>query len=87
MISSPQMNFARRLVYLKKQLIDFTGRPYLPPIYASTGRNLVVAPADRSRNLHFWPTPFCTCRLPVPASRFCSYARGWNRLGYLLELA
>src|SRR5450631_2636715 len=42
MISSPQMNFARRLVYLKKNLIDFTGRPYLPAIYASTGRNLVL---------------------------------------------
>ena len=42
MISSPQMNFARRLVYLNKKLIDFSGRPYLPAIYASTARNIVL---------------------------------------------
>jgi Phage terminase large subunit (GpA) len=36
------MNFARRLVYHKKHLIDFGGRPYLPAIYATTARNLVL---------------------------------------------
>jgi len=36
------MNFARRLVYLKNQLVDFSGRPYLSAIYASTARNIVV---------------------------------------------
>jgi hypothetical protein len=42
MINSPPMNFASRLIYLKKELIDFTGRPYLPAVYASTARNLVL---------------------------------------------
>src|SRR4051794_24745518 len=42
MINSPPMNFARRLIYLKKKLMDFSGRPYLPQIYASTARNLVL---------------------------------------------
>jgi hypothetical protein len=41
-IHSPQMNFARRLVYLKQQLVDFSGRPYLSAIYASNAPNLVV---------------------------------------------
>ena len=40
---SPQMQFASRLIYLGDHLIDFSGRPYLPAIYASTARNLVVA--------------------------------------------
>ena len=42
MIASAVMNFARRLVYLDRHLIDFTGRPYLPAIYNSTARNLVL---------------------------------------------
>lgn len=42
MMNSPPMNFARRLIYLNKKLIDFSGRPYLPKIYASTTRNLVI---------------------------------------------
>ncbi len=41
-MTSPQMNFAGRLVYLKKKRIDFSGRPYLPAIYNSTARNLVL---------------------------------------------
>jgi hypothetical protein len=36
------MRFASRLIYLKGELIDFEGRPYLPAIYASKARNLVV---------------------------------------------
>jgi hypothetical protein len=36
------MNFARRLVYLTDRLINFDGRPYLPAIYSSTARNLVI---------------------------------------------
>lgn len=42
MTTSPIMRFAERLVFLKGQLIDFTGRPYLPAIYNSTARNLVL---------------------------------------------
>jgi Phage terminase large subunit (GpA) len=42
MTSNPTLNFCRRLVYLKDKLIHFDGRPYLPAIFASTARNLVL---------------------------------------------
>jgi hypothetical protein len=42
MTSSGQINFCSRLVYHGDQLINFEGRPYLPPIFGSTARNLVL---------------------------------------------
>ena len=40
---NPQINFARRLVYLDKQLIKFDRRPYLPEIYeAALSRDVVL---------------------------------------------
>ena len=41
--ASPQMQFASRLIYLGDHLIDFSGRPYLPAIYASTAQTWYCA--------------------------------------------
>ena len=37
-----KLEFCRRFVHLNRKLIKFDGRPYLPAIYASAGRNLVL---------------------------------------------
>ena len=37
-----KLGFCSRFIYLRQQLIDFGGRPYLPAIYAVTNRNLVL---------------------------------------------
>jgi len=42
MNSIPKLNFSRRLVYLKNELIKFDERPYLRAILASTSGNLVI---------------------------------------------
>src|SRR4051812_18676250 len=47
MDTSPQMNFVRRLVYLNGQLIDFSGRPYLPALYQAALRQDLVVRASR----------------------------------------
>src|SRR3954466_5226786 len=45
-MTSGAMNFARRLIYLKRdQLIDFEQRPYLSAMYGSSARNIVVRAA------------------------------------------
>jgi len=37
-----KLEFCKRFVYLNRKLIKFPGRPYLPAVYASAGRNLVL---------------------------------------------
>lgn len=37
-----KLRFCRQFVHLKRQLISFAGRAYLPAIYASNRRNLVL---------------------------------------------
>ena len=37
-----KLEFCRHFVYLNRQPISFTGRPYLPEIYAATSGNLVL---------------------------------------------
>jgi hypothetical protein len=37
-----KLSFCERFVYLNRELISFAGRPYLPAIYASTARNIVL---------------------------------------------
>ena len=37
-----KLTFCARFVHLNRQPISFAGRPYLPAIYASAGRNLVL---------------------------------------------
>jgi hypothetical protein len=37
-----KLEFAEKLIYLKREPIRFVGRPYLPALYASTTRNLVI---------------------------------------------
>ena len=42
MATAGKLSFCQRLVYLNRRLISFAGRPYLPAIYASSARNLVL---------------------------------------------
>jgi hypothetical protein len=37
-----KLSFCERLVHLNRQVMSFDGRPYLPAIYASEARNLVI---------------------------------------------
>jgi len=37
-----KLRFCESFLFLKRELISFAGRPYLPTIYACTGRNLVL---------------------------------------------
>ena len=37
-----KLEFCRRFVYLNREPIRFDGRPYLPAVYASAGRDLVL---------------------------------------------
>ena len=37
-----KFDFCERLIYLDRKLISFDDRPYLPAIYAASGRNLVL---------------------------------------------
>ena len=42
MTTNTKLNFCEKLVYLQRERIRFDGRPYLPAIYASNARNLVI---------------------------------------------
>ena len=42
MTRNPKLDFCQRFVHLQGERIRFAGRPYLPAIYASQGRNVVL---------------------------------------------
>lgn len=42
MTTVSKLSFCSRFVHLERKLISFQGRPYLPAIYAASGRNLVM---------------------------------------------
>lgn len=48
-----KLSFCKRFVYLQRELISFDGRPYLPAIYASKGRNLVIRASRQTEKSTF----------------------------------
>lgn len=48
-----KQSFCERFVYLQRRLISFAGRPYLPAIYASKRRNLVIRASRQTEKSTF----------------------------------
>ncbi len=77
-----KLSFCEKIVYLNRQPISFAGRPYLPAIYDSTARNLVLRCSRQTESPPSWSTPYCTRLRTTRVARFCSCLQEWNRLGF-----